>query len=191
MGFLKERRIIVRLGRIAAKGHAESKKHMRMVKSGMKMRSLHGWPGRKVPRCMTGHSIIETLVAMTGLSIVAVAIFCGIGSGMLAVSMARENSRATQILLEKVETIRLYNWDQLSLSGFIPSTFTAPYDPQSTSGSLLYHGTFTINPALLNTSYSNDLKLITVNVSWKSGEVLRQRQMSTYFSRYGLQSYIY
>jgi hypothetical protein len=106
--------------------------------------------------------------------------------------MARENERATQILLEKVETIRLYNWDQINSNGFIPATFSATYDPQGgTNQGLVYSGTFTIGPAPISSSYSNDLKAVTIGISWKTGELQRQRQVMTLVSRYGLEDYIY
>src|SRR5947208_3666196 len=87
-------------------------------------------------------SLVETVVGMGIMGTVATALFAGFTGGFFTMQMARENQRATQIILEKTETIRLYNWDQINTSGFIPSTFTASYDPQGTNSSTgtIYNG---------------------------------------------------
>jgi len=106
--------------------------------------------------------------------------------------LSRENVRATQILQDKMESIRLYNWDQINTTGFIPEEFVAPYYPNgSTNSGVVYEGEVDISAAPVSVSYSNDLRLVTVTVEWKSGGVERQRDMQTYISRYGLQHYIY
>jgi hypothetical protein len=107
--------------------------------------------------------------------------------------MARENLRATQIMLEKVETIRLYSWEQIKQPGFIPPTFTATYDPNGGTNSqgLTYQGSLTISDAVIDSSYSNDMKKVTVRLNWKTGNLDRSREFSSYISRYGLQDYIY
>jgi len=56
---------------------------------------------------------------------VVAAILSGIMTGTFTMRMARENLRATQIMLEKVETIRLYSWNQVTSNGFIPTDFVA------------------------------------------------------------------
>jgi hypothetical protein len=107
--------------------------------------------------------------------------------------MARENLRATQILLEKMETIRLYSWDQITTPDFIPTTFTAQYDPQGGNGSqgLTYTGSMVISDAPVTTSYSGDMKLVKVTINWKTGNLGRTREFSSLVSRYGMQDYIY
>src|SRR5437879_12621090 len=104
--------------------------------------------------------------------------------------MARENLRATQIMLEKVETIRLYSWDQINTPNFIPPGFTQTYDPQGTPNvGLTYTGTMTIASAPIGSSYSNDMKMVTVHLSWKTSGLQRDREFSSYISRNGLQDY--
>jgi hypothetical protein len=91
-----------------------------------------------------------------------------------------------------METIRLYTWDQINTPGFIPTNFTDVFyaATQSVSG-LVYTGKVMIADSPLTESYSNDLKQVTVEVTWKSANVLRKREMTTFVSRYGLQNYIY
>ena len=124
------------------------------------------------------------------IGVVVVALYEAISSGFGTVRLARENLRATQILVEKMEAIRLYDWDQLNAPGFIPNTFSAAYDPIAKDGAT-YYGTLTVSPAALNASYSDDLRLVTVQLTWTSGQLTRKRELSTYVCRTGLQNYIY
>jgi hypothetical protein len=57
---------------------------------------------------------------------------------------------------------------------------------------LIYDGQVNIaNVNLSGTSYSGNLREVTVSLSWISGSVQRSREMRTLVSRYGLQNYIY
>src|SRR5438046_4179464 len=95
-----------------------------------------------------GFSLIEVVVGMGIIGTVVGAMLSGVATGTFTMRMARENLRATQIMLEKVETIRLYSWDQINQSGFIPTSFNATYDPQGTPNvGLTYTGTLSIASA--------------------------------------------
>src|SRR5437868_2374817 len=137
-----------------------------------------------------GFSFTEVLVAVAITAMMFLTLYAGFSSGFAVLQLSRENLRATQILQEKMETIRLYNWDQLTTPTFIPTNFVDTFYPgtQSTVG-ITYTGTVTISTAPLTESYSNDLRLITVNVQWLSGRVIRRRDMNTLVSRNGLQNY--
>ena len=115
--------------------------------------------------------------------------------GFGIVQVARENLRATQILQEKMETIRLYKWDDITTPGFIPATFTDSFYPAGlTNQGVNYQGTMTISDVpspLSSASYASDLKLVVVQVNWTSGKVQRNRDMRTLVSHYGLHNYIY
>ena len=137
-------------------------------------------------------SLIETMMAVVVVGTVFFALYSGISFGFATIGFSREELRATQILAEKMETIRLYNWTQVNSNGFIPASFTAPFDTTTNgSGGITYTGTVMIATPPMTEAYSNDLRLVTVQVQWRSARVLRQRSMSTLVSRYGLQSYIY
>lgn len=136
--------------------------------------------------------MIEVLVALFIIGIMFVAVYAGLSSGFAVVQLARENLRATQILQEKMETIRLYTWDQINTAGFIPTNFTDVFYSSSTeTNGMRYTGTVSIANSSISEAYSNDMKLVTIQLKWKSAKVLRQREMSTFVSRYGLQNYIY
>src|SRR5881396_699259 len=86
-------------------------------------------------------TVIELVVAIGLIGLIVLAVYGAITSGMGTVRMARENLRATQILLDKMETIRLYDWDQIN-TNFVPASFIANYDvtTASTNSGILYYG---------------------------------------------------
>lgn len=141
----------------------------------------------------TGFSLIEVTMAMGVIGTASMALFTGFTGGFQTMEMARENLRATQVLLEKTETLRLYSWDQINTSGFIPRNFSAFYDPNDTnsSSSIVYSGTMVITNCPISTSYSNDMKMAVITINWQTGGIQRTRTFSTFIARNGLQSYIY
>ena len=137
-------------------------------------------------------SLIEVLTALGLVGILFLSVYTGLGTGFAVIGVARENLRATQVMQEKLETLRLYSWDQINSNGFIPKTFTAPYQPGGgTNSGIVYAGTMTLTNYTGTESYSTNLRLVTVEVRWTSGSAQRTRQMQTAVSRYGLQNYIY
>lgn len=147
----------------------------------------------RLRRKLAAFSIMEVAVGMGILGTAMAALFSGFTTGFFTVRMARENLRATQIMLEKVETIRLYSWQQVTNVGFIPATFTAKYDPYSQTGTngLVYRGTVQIAPVSINANYSNEMRKVTVRVMWKTGNLDRSREFQSLISRHGMQDYIY
>ncbi len=139
-------------------------------------------------------TLAEVLVGVGVAGVLFVGIYVGISQTFAVTQAARENLRATQILQEKMETIRLYTWDEINTTGFIPATFTAPFYAVNANdtGGLIYSGHVTVTAANLGgLSYENDMRAVIVDLSWQSGRVVRQRQMRTLVSRYGLQKYVY
>ncbi len=140
------------------------------------------------------YSLVEVLVASAVAGIMFAAFMGGLSTGFTSVQLDRENSRAAQILLEKTELLRLYNWNQVTGSDantYIPTTFTAPFYPDAANGGFTYNGTVTITNASISASYSNDLRSVTIALTWTSAKIFHSRSMTTYISRYGLQNYIY
>jgi len=129
------------------------------------------------------------IIAITGAGVIS-----SINYGLCIMRIARENQRATQVLLEKVEAIRLYNWDQVTNSSFIPDTFTAKYDPTDNKGTT-YYGTMSITaPTFSGTTpnYSPNLREFTVSLAWtNSGGIRHARSLSTYVAQDGVQNYVY
>ena len=156
---------------------------------------------QKSRRPEAAFSLAEVVVGAMLVTITFVSLYAGISSGFAVTRVARENLRATQIMLEKMEGIRLYNWGQIVYSNMIPLTFTSYYYPLTNSGEsrgIPYVGRITITNAPFPApapSYANDMRLISVQVWWTNmlgtNAIVRTRQMQTLVGRIGLQSYIY
>jgi len=139
------------------------------------------------------------VVAVGLLGISFVSLYAGMSAGLGMTQVSRENLRATQIMVGKMESIRLYNWNQLTVSNMIPATFSERYYPgvggRNASG-ITYTGTIQIEkPTAVNLyprrSYDSNMRVVTVEVHWKSGDAVRSRKMSTMVSKNGLQNYVY
>ena len=131
--------------------------------------------------------MVEALVAMAIIGVTFVALYSGLTYGFSRVRFSRENQRATQLLMEKMETIRLYSWSQIIDKDYIPSTFTANYYTQGTNTSgVVYSGTLKVDDVDLDTNYQDSVKKITVGLTWYTGKVKRVRTLSTYVTQYGL-----
>ena len=165
----------------------------------MSFRDCQHWLNEKrAPRHFGNHRramvLAEVMVAVLVLGVMLVSLYAGFSSGFAVVRAARENLRATQILAERMEVIRLVKWDNVA-SGFIPTTFDAPVDPTDltnpTGDGLAYHGTVSVTDAPISETYAEHLRMIQIDLTWLSGNVTRKRQMITYVSSYGLQNYIY
>lgn len=140
-------------------------------------------------------TLVDVLMATAILGIMAGGVFGSFRYGFFTLQLVRENQRATQILLEKVETIRLYNWEQIQpTNNFIPATFTDVYDPQSatTSGrGTTYTGTVNVAPSSLSSSYAANLRELTVTLSWTTRNIPHTRSLKTYIAKDGIQNYVY
>ena len=147
---------------------------------------------RRTRRGQAGFSLTEVTVGLGVIGTCLAALFSGFTTGFFTMRMARENLRATQILLQKTETLRLYSWDQITDPSFIPSTFSERYDPNApTDKGVTYNGTLQISACPISSSYSNDMKMVTVTLNWNTGSIPRTRTFITYVARNGLQSYVY
>ena len=141
----------------------------------------------------SGMTLVDIVMAVAILGIMASGIFGSFRYGIFTLQLVRENQRATQIILEKVETIRLYSWDQVNSNGFVPVTFTDVYDPRA-SGSgqgLTYSGTVTIANCPLASSYASDMKQLTVTLNWSTRDIPHTRSITTYIAKDGIQNYVF
>ncbi len=147
------------------------------------------------PTARSGHTLVEVLVAAAFLGISVISLYTGFLSGFQLTHMSRENVRATQIMVKKLETIRLCSWDQLSN---FPVTFQETFDAgpiQNGTRDLIYYGTVTFGPpdAVGDTSYKTNMLLVTVSLAWTNlngrTPIVHQQQMQTHVARYGSQNY--
>jgi len=144
-------------------------------------------------RIASGFTLVESLFAMAIVGGVFVSLYSGITYGIQRVQFSRENQRATQIMLEKMETIRLYSWHQITATNFVPETFVSYYHPdrQGSGAGAVYRGKVNVATPSLSANYEERIKRITVQLAWTSGNVDRERSISTYVTENGLYSYIY
>jgi len=145
----------------------------------------------------SAYTLAEVMVAVLAIAAVTVSLYAAFSSGFSVVGMARENLRATQIMMRKIEGIRLCTWSELTNR----ITFAESYDPLgavTNAGGTIYTGTVSTNAASSipsSVSYKSNMRLVTVTVSWTnytSGRpIVCSQQMQTYVARYGIQNYIF
>lgn len=138
-------------------------------------------------------TIIETAIGMLVCGITFVSLYAGLSQGFKITQISRENLRATQVMIERLESVRLNTFDQLDSPGFVPTgAIDEPYYGVSSNnnGGFNYSVTVSITNVPFAVGYSDNLRLISVKVDWASGGVARSREMSTLLARNGLQAYI-
>ena len=129
-------------------------------------------------------------------AIMFTSLYGAFASGFATVRVNRENLRATQIMLSKLEGIRLCTFDQLTNTVYNPATFTESFDPKddaSHTGGVVYNGTYTSampGPGSLPNTYRTNMLLVTANLNWTSGNMQHSRTMQTYAARDGIAGYV-
>jgi type II secretory pathway pseudopilin PulG len=152
--------------------------------------------GRWAKGSAAAFTLIEAVVSMTLGAMLFTTLYGGFAWGFANVQAARESLRATQILVKRVESIRLCNFAQITNPTYNPSTFTDYYDPQdqaSGGGGTVYRGRFTASVPPVGSvpeGYRTNVLLVTVGVTWNSGGVQHARSLQTYAAREGIESYV-
>jgi prepilin-type N-terminal cleavage/methylation domain-containing protein len=140
-----------------------------------------------------GYTLVEVMVAVGILGMMVVSLYAGFSSGFAVLRTSRERTRATQVLLQKVETIRMCSWSQLP---FFPQNFQEPLDPRATNGAAFYYGNVSFDaPGAIpdSTLYKTNMQQVTVTVWWTNfnGSVATRfsDSMTTLVARYGAQNF--
>lgn len=145
----------------------------------------------------------EVLVSVFVVAIMMISLYGGFSAGFAVVRLSRENLRATQIMVQKMEALRLMNWSQiLNTNIYVQTAFTSYYNPSGTNNGTtgtIYAGRVSTNaPSNVPAAYRNNMRAITVTVYWtnyptkpNTNLIVRSRQMQTYVARYGMQNYVY
>ena len=159
--------------------------------NGSKQRDFRRRSGAKnLKRRMAAFTLMEALFGVVVVGITFVALYNGMATGFQGLGTSQEDLRATQIMVDKFEGLRLYSWDQLTKSGFIPNAFVTRFAPNSNHPGLVYTGTVQISP-VTGHAYSADLRAVTITLSWTTHGRSRTQTLTSYIARYGLQNYIY
>ncbi len=140
-----------------------------------------------------GTTLVDVIMAVAIIGIMCTGLVGSLTYGFFTIGQARENQRATQIILETVETIRLYNWSQVNSNGFIPSTFTGVYDPQAPTGQqgITYYGTIQSGAANVGATINTNLVLMDVTLNWTNSGISHSRKASTLIAKDGIQNYVF
>lgn len=143
-----------------------------------------------------GFTLAEVLVAVAIMAVAFVSLYAGIFFCFGVTRSEREDLRATQVILHRMEGIRLFTWEQITNTALNPTTFYERYLPATganPASGLTYTGTVAVATVILDppVTYTNQMKRITVTVNWSSGKLPHSRNMTTYVSKNGIQNYIY
>jgi prepilin-type N-terminal cleavage/methylation domain-containing protein len=143
-------------------------------------------------RCGQAYTLVEIMVATAIIGISFVSFYAGITAGVQVIQLARENLRATQILVERMETLRIKTWEQVTNGVDVPATFTEDFYPKRISNrGITYYGSLSVSNVDLRTNYDDELRLVTISLTWTNGGVPRVRTMRSYVARNGMQNYVF
>src|SRR5437016_14301396 len=118
------------------------------------------------------YTLVEVIVSVLVLALMLISLYGGFSSGFAVVKLARENLRATQIMMQKMETVRLLKWSQLlDTNNFLQPAFKDYYDPSGTNANAfgaIYQGFVSTNAptGITAADYSNNMRTITVTIYW-------------------------
>jgi type II secretory pathway pseudopilin PulG len=157
-------------------------------------------------KATSAFTLIEIMVAVCMAAIIFSAVAFGLSTTFNMVQVAREQLRANQVCLSRVEGIRLCNWStQLFDTNYVPRTFTDYFYPVGltttntpSTSYITYNGTvelstnFTMSP---QPGYSGNLCRVKVTVTWTdrafNSTKTRSQTMTTLVAKNGVQNYVY
>ena len=154
-------------------------------------------------RGKVAYTLAEVMIAVFLLSIMMISLYAGFWSGFAVARLSRENLRATQIMVQKLEAVRIYNWKQVTNSAILKTNFVDYYNPSGTNDNTYgaYYQCFvsvTSPPSDIPSAYSANMRAVSVKVYWtnylqkpNTNVIVRSREMKTYVARFGMQDYIY
>ena len=172
-------------------------------------------PGGTTPA--SGFTLVEVLTAAAIAAIIFVAVFASVSVSFSILTNTRQNLRATQIMVSRLEGLRLEAWDttnglsELFNSSYVPTNFTESFYPLGLNGTtndgISYYGTMAVTQlGSGNTnvfggttpSYASSMALVTVTLNWTNSTTglngvgsTHTRSMSTLVSQYGIQNYVF
>jgi type II secretory pathway pseudopilin PulG len=155
-----------------------------------------------------GFTLMEALMSLLIISFLVVSLSAGIGYGFKNEQLIREDARATQLLNEKVDKLRLMTWDQVNDKNILPDKFYCAFNPEdpdlgdegvtSKVGFGRYHKMDLIYEGLVNLTngpsdvvYGTNMLSVTITLNWTSSTGLsRTRSVTTFVSKFGIQNYV-
>ena len=144
---------------------------------------------RRLPGA-SAFTIVEAVFGMLILGMLSLAVYGGIAQGFKTIQLSREGVRATQVLQDRLETIRLFTWSKLNSTNHVIPTFRVPLNAGQNQGPF-FEGTTKVSPPSFSETYSDDLRLITVKLTWTSGGRRFTKELSSLVAHTGLNDYIH
>jgi prepilin-type N-terminal cleavage/methylation domain-containing protein len=149
-----------------------------------------------------GFTLAEVMVGAAILGVVGASLYAAFAAGFLLIQSTRENLRATQIMMQKMEAIRLFTWSQVcDTNNYLKPFFVEAYDPlgsRTNSGGAQYTGFMSATvPAVgeVPEAYRTNMRTVTVSVYWTNYNgtkpIMHSRTMQTRVARNGMQNYIW
>ena len=145
----------------------------------MKIKILQTLSKTRAQKASRGFTLVETMVAIFVSAIFLSAHYLAFAAGFSIVTVTREDLRASQIMLQRMETIRLCGYGDLTNAVKYPPSVTQYYDEKGQTngnGGAAYTVTHVAASALNSTnvnylppSYRSNMTEVTVGVSWTSG----------------------
>lgn len=130
------------------------------------------------PRQRAGFVLAEVVIALALFGITASAVLAGIAFATRIQQHIRDTKAATQVLVEKMELIRLFRLEHVRAG--MPRTFV--------SGK--FTGTAVVEPVPFSTRYSDDMAKVTFTINWDTLGNPRTLSWTTFVARDGLVNYV-
>jgi type II secretory pathway pseudopilin PulG len=146
-------------------------------------------------------SLIEVMMGAAVMAVVFGSVFAILTMGLFMTTTSRENLRATRVMQDKMEGVRLFSPTQLTNTTILVQSFTNWFSETNNIGmasvqgyGIMYTGSIVIAPLSFTTSYSSNMQQVTVNIGWVSGgpgNMAHTRSMSTFYANQGLYNYVW
>src|SRR5262245_32318460 len=94
----------------------------------MKIRILQNQSRTRARKMASGFTLVETIVATMVAATMLSAHYLAFASGFALMTVSREDLRATQIMLQRMEAVRLAGYYQLTNTSKFPASVTQYYD---------------------------------------------------------------
>src|SRR5262245_45496790 len=110
------------------------------------------------------YTLIEVLVAVGIIGVLFTTLYLAFSAGFTVIRAARENLRATQIMVQRQETLRLYTWSQLKDATYFKTNFTDSAAPLGVT----YYGSISLKqPSNVGApSYLDNMRTMVITLQW-------------------------
>lgn len=149
-----------------------------------------------------GFTLVEVVCSIFIAGIAASVLFIGFDNGFALLRTTREDLRATQILMQKTEAVRLLTWDQLTQGQMKFVEYFNPAGVSKTNGGTAYWCDINTTGVPTNipssAAYRSNIRLVTISVLWTNSvndwkgarNISHSRQMQTLSAISGMQNYL-